>query len=482
MIRWLKLGALALLFPAMAAQAQDVDPRPFQQAERVSTSRILNGYPAQPGSFPETLQITAIARQTDGTARADTVCGATLIASDWALTAAHCLVELTQTTEPRSAPRMLTAVQDIAILGGSVNRGDGQKVHVVQVVPHPKFVQGDPGYDIGLVRLDPPLTDKVSITDLVSMALAPIVLMPRPKGGTVIGWGSMVPPGAAGFPLQPVSLMQVDVDLLGPTPSACPPGQAGSGQFCASGTSACVLGGYCPDACTGDSGGPLFVRYGQARLQAGIVSRGKGCGDLDSPGVYTSVGLFEDWIRGYVPAASFRQPDPPAFAQTGELLAPLLKPPLPDSPGLVPYVSVSLLTPASIPVGNAMQFGIVSNVKGRLLIFNQNTDGSGYLIFPNHDSRAATLGALRERIAPGDYVRLPQSGMDQFWIRAEPPAGRNRIVALVVPGNNSKLDAAIAPYLDQRHITALRGWIAQLAATLPAGRVATGSADYEILR
>jgi len=41
------------------------------------------------------------------------------------------------------------------------------------------------------------------------------------------------------------------------------------------------------DACTGDSGGPLWKFFGNARTKAfviGVVSRGKGCARGDSPG------------------------------------------------------------------------------------------------------------------------------------------------------------------------------------------------------
>ncbi|KAK7469740.1 hypothetical protein BaRGS_00036222, partial [Batillaria attramentaria] len=48
----------------------------------------------------------------------------------------------------------------------------------------------------------------------------------------------------------------------------------------------------------GDSGGPLICTCGKEQVQAGIVSAGDGCGNADTPGVYTSTAFFHNWIRG----------------------------------------------------------------------------------------------------------------------------------------------------------------------------------------
>ena len=64
-----------------------------------------------------------------------------------------------------------------------------------------------------------------------------------------------------------------------------------------------VCGGYNEggkDTCQGDSGGPLFCEHpdGPGRWYlGGIISHGIGCARPDSPGVYTRVCKYTNWIQ-----------------------------------------------------------------------------------------------------------------------------------------------------------------------------------------
>jgi hypothetical protein len=83
-----------------------------------------------------------------------------------------------------------------------------------------------------------------------------------------------------------------------------------------------VICAYAPgnDACQGDSGGPLsvdqIVSPGVARYHPtliGIVAYGKGCARPKTPGVYTRVLAYHDWIQAALSeqrSGLVRLPDP----------------------------------------------------------------------------------------------------------------------------------------------------------------------------
>ncbi len=50
----------------------------------------------------------------------------------------------------------------------------------------------------------------------------------------------------------------------------------------------------------GDGGGGLYCEHNQLWYQIGIISFGIGCGRKNSPGVYTNVKSYLDWIHKIV--------------------------------------------------------------------------------------------------------------------------------------------------------------------------------------
>jgi len=61
-----------------------------------------------------------------------------------------------------------------------------------------------------------------------------------------------------------------------------------------------LLGGG-PDACDGDSGGPLLIGTRFGWKQVGVVSwSGRGCGLSNTPGVYSRVAAAAAWITSSI--------------------------------------------------------------------------------------------------------------------------------------------------------------------------------------
>ena len=110
-----------------------------------------------------------------------------------------------------------------------------------------------------------------------------------------------------------------------------------------------------PDACSGDSGGPLFVRGpaedGSHDVQVGIVSFGVECGNPNFPGVYARISEAYDWI-GETVCSSSNYPADNFGCSPSE--SPSDRPSLrdsSDSPSLTPTAAPSMATstPTSLP-------------------------------------------------------------------------------------------------------------------------------------
>jgi secreted trypsin-like serine protease len=214
---------------------------------------------AQPYSFMASMQF----------ASGDPLCGATLIAPQWLVTAGHCV------TDPATLGVADPAKYQFRI--GAVDPTQGG-----ELVKADKFIRHQ-GWDdqlhndIGLVHLTNPVRARPA-----AIGTAP------PPGATVrqLGWGSTCPhhgcPGAA-------TLQQLDTAIADPSGCTVPDFNSAR-QLCMDNK------GGTASACYGDSGGPAVVAGYGRWLLVGVTSHGQTSPCVDLPGVDTTVSFYADWI------------------------------------------------------------------------------------------------------------------------------------------------------------------------------------------
>jgi trypsin len=207
------------------------------------------------------------------------ICGASLVAPNLAVTAAHCV--------EGDVPG------NLKLVAGEHNRntvsGNEQTLSVSRIVVHENYDSPTIfSNDIALLFLS---TEAVlnSFVDVV-----PIPPQMANSEGTILvsGWGTTRSGGQLATVLQKVSIPIVsDADCQ----RSYPDETIQPSMLCAGLTE----GGK--DSCQGDSGGPLVAETGPtAGHLVGIVSWGYGCAAAGYPGVNTEVSHFNNWIAQQV--------------------------------------------------------------------------------------------------------------------------------------------------------------------------------------
>lgn len=161
----------------------------------------------------------------------------------------------------------------------------GVSYPILGVRPHPHFDRrGGGSNDVSVWYVEAKASPPGIVLDTGSYSATEDTLL------TLIGWGFT----QAMSSVSPV-LLEVNVPVYNSaTCKKAYPTLNTTTQFCA---------GYPEgrkDACTKDSGGPIFVSSGGSYTLVGVVSFGKGCADRGFPGVYTRISAVAEFITSSI--------------------------------------------------------------------------------------------------------------------------------------------------------------------------------------
>ncbi|PSN40451.1 Proclotting enzyme [Blattella germanica] len=233
----------------------------------VPGSRIMGGQPADPKEWP---WMAALLR--DGSKQ---FCGGVLITDLHILTAAHCLVRVTpKDVTVRLGEYEFSVAEETRI----------QDFKVVEIRNHEDFSRSTYESDIAILKLE---RRAVFNSYVWPICLAPPGPTFEDQEAIVTGWGTV----SYGGPASDV-LMEVVVPVW-------------KQKRCVDRFTQPILdtvlcaGAYegGKDSCQGDSGGPLMLQLESGRWAViGVVSWGVRCGEPNTPGIYTRVNRYLQWI------------------------------------------------------------------------------------------------------------------------------------------------------------------------------------------
>ncbi|XP_052842741.1 melanization protease 1-like isoform X2 [Drosophila gunungcola] len=242
------------------------------------TNKITFGHDAVHGSNPW----MAFIYRTVNQSTTEFVCGGTLIHKQLVLTAAHCIVNDEILAVRLGAYYSLDSIS--TSMDYAVNKAFRNKLYNWTQQYH----------DIGILMLEPDVQFTAYIRPIC--IITDPTNVPSVRTFKAVGWGRTEHEKTARV-LQILELNELD-------PSECNNAlwtRINESQICA--------GHSIGDTCVGDSGGPLAHRLymsGQVRyVQLGIVSFGSA--ECRSPGVYTRVSSYIDWILKVVNNYLFRK-------------------------------------------------------------------------------------------------------------------------------------------------------------------------------
>ncbi|XP_064553938.1 trypsin-1 [Drosophila montana] len=236
-----------------------VPPPPAPQLRLRLDGRIVGGIEVTIKDYPYQISLQ----------RNYHMCGGSLIADGWALTAAHCVENAN--------------VQSLRVRIGATRKDSGGVLADIQRVHrHPKYDPRIIDYDFALLELAQ--YNATNITQAFVQLPKQNEDIPDGTPVTITGWGNTQNAEESTDVLRAVTVPKVNQTQC--TLAYDNFGNITDRMLCAG----LQEGGK--DACQGDSGGPLAAH---GKLW-GVVSWGFGCAKPEYPGVYSRVAAVRDWI------------------------------------------------------------------------------------------------------------------------------------------------------------------------------------------
>ncbi|XP_042886639.1 clotting factor G beta subunit-like [Penaeus japonicus] len=236
-------------------------------------TRIVGGEQTTPYEYPWQVGLVQ-------TSSRNVFCGGSIITKNWILTAAHCAASMVD-----KESRFKVLVGAYILSSPTIIQ---RSLSIRRIILHENYNPHELDNDIAFLEVDP-----IEFSPRVGP-----VCLPDPQGyyenvtGTVTGWGTLKADG------EPSNvLMEVRVPTM--TNAKC---RQAYGDYL---TQNMLCAGYArggKDSCQGDSGGPLVYqssKHGRWE-QIGIVSWGSGCAGVGTPGVYTRLTSYIDWINNII--------------------------------------------------------------------------------------------------------------------------------------------------------------------------------------
>lgn len=236
-------------------------------AQTQKTAKIIGGTPSNTAQWPWMVGLV----KTNQSPFDGIFCGATLIASNWVLTAAHCVIDESSKSF------------DVIINYAQLDKSSGERLTVKHIIIHPLYDNITLDNDLALLELSAPSAQQ-PITFLSSYSSQDSARKPV----IALGWGTT----SDTKNIYPTELHQVDLSIVDNTECSRNLPDVTENMLCAKAISAKK------DTCRGDSGGPLIVfdEESQSWRQAGLTSWGIGCAIPEFSGVYTRVKNYASFI------------------------------------------------------------------------------------------------------------------------------------------------------------------------------------------